>query len=345
MKTKFIAVLLILCFALAGLLAVQWNRASQQKTQIEKLQLQVEAASSHERQASNSVVTLQKENQTLRGKLNVSEMELNNTKLAYAAISQMTNSAEATPNSRLASRDSAKSQPANPMAAMAEMMKNPEMKKAMAQQQRMALDMMYGGLFKELNLSKEDTEKLKDLFIEQQMNAMTQGLELMQNSTNRVELAKKAADDQKIQQEKIKELLGEDKYKQYQDYTSTLGERMMLNQFAAQTDAKPDQINQLLAAMKEEKQNMEINQPIGGLAANNEDFQKLVSPELVEQQLDRQKQINQNVLERARQILNPTQFTKFQDQLKNQEAMMELGAKMARGMFQPAAPGPAPTPQ
>lgn len=197
MKTKFIAVLLILCFALAGLLAVQWNRASQQKTQIEKLQLQVESASSHERQASNSVVTLQKENQTLRGKLNVSEMELNNTKLAYAAISQMTNSAEATPNSRLASRDSAKSQPANPMAAMAEMMKNPEMKKAMAQQQRMALDMMYGGLFKELNLSKEDTEKLKDLFIEQQMNAMTQGLELMQNSTNRVELAKKAADDQK----------------------------------------------------------------------------------------------------------------------------------------------------
>lgn len=120
---------------------------------------------------------------------------------------------------------------------------------------------------------------------------------------------------------------------------------MMLNQFAAQTDAKPDQINQLLAAMKEEKQNMEINQPIGGLAANNEDFQKIVSPELVEKQLDRQKQINQNVLERARQILNPTQFTKFQDQLKNQEAMMELGAKMARGMFQPAAPGPAPTPQ
>jgi ATP phosphoribosyltransferase regulatory subunit HisZ len=153
---------------------------------------------------------------------------------------------------------------------------------------------------------------------------------MMNDSTNRSETMQKLAEERKASQEDIKNLLGDDKFQQYQDFTLTLGDRMMLDQFAKQSDLQPGQTEQLLAAITEEKKNAQINQPVapGSDQITRETEMLNGNTELIQQQIDQQKAVNQNVLDRARQILSPDQLVKFQEHLKNQEAMMEASAKM-----------------
>ena len=115
---------------------------------------------------------------------------------------------------------------------------------------------------------------------------------------------------------------------------------MILDQFAKQSNLQPEQRDQLLAIMKEEKEFAQSNQP-AGLTSNPNDWQKLMaSDEFMEKQIAQQQQINDNILERAREVLTPEQFTKFESQLKSQLAMQQLGLKMARKMISPE-PAPA----
>ena len=58
---------------------------------------------------------------------------------------------------------------------LAKMMADPAMKKMMRQQQAAAMDMMYGPLFKEINLSPDDKEKFKELLLDRQMKAVETG--------------------------------------------------------------------------------------------------------------------------------------------------------------------------
>jgi hypothetical protein len=347
MKTKLWLFFLVLSGALATLLVIREQKGKHQKNLIEQLQLQVERTSGTEREAQRELASIKNENRSLREKLTVADVELNRARLAYKAALELTNSYQA-PRAPSPVREKT-GRGGNPMSAVAEMMKDPEMRKAMAQQQKMMLDTMYGSLFKQLQLTPEQTDKFKDLLVEQQMSSMNSGLTFMDqtNTTERAELGKKMAEEQKQKEAQIQEFLGDEKFQQYKDYMGTMAERMVLDQFAKQTALKPEQMDQLLAAMKEEKENVQINQPISTDFGGNADFQKLAgSDEFIQKQMEQQEQINQNVLERARQILTPEQYTKFESQLKSQLAMQQLGLKMARKMMNPDAgesPNPAPT--
>ena len=50
------------------------------------------------------------------------------------------------------------------------MMRDPEMRKAMEQQQRLGFNLAYGNLFKDLQLTADQEQKLKDLLVEQGMD-------------------------------------------------------------------------------------------------------------------------------------------------------------------------------
>jgi hypothetical protein len=341
MKAKLWVVFFITIAALGSLLFVQRCEIRRQKQFIEMLQLQIESNSGTERAAKNQLETVKKENQTIREKLSSANVELNKTRLALKSAME-TSKAQSVPPMTAAFPEKG-NKTSNPMSALADMLKDPEMKKAMAQQQRGMLDTMYGGLFKELQLTPENTDKLKDLLLDQQMSAMSDGMNVFDqmNSTNRVEIGKKIAEAHKQKEDQIKALLGDEKFQQYKDYTSSMSERMILDQFAKQSELRPEQTEQLLALMKEEKQNAQINQPVAAgfdPADPSNDWQKIIgSNELMEKQLAQQEQINNNVLERAHQILTPEQFTKFEAQLKNQLTMQQLGIKMARKMMNPEA--------
>ncbi len=341
MKAKlWLAVLLLAGITVCLLLILQRREINRQKQLIETLQLQIENSAGVEQRAKSEFENTRKENQALRQRLTTADIELNRERIGFKNALEATNAYRIqTPTSTAAENGS---RPANPLKAIAEMMKDPETKKAMAQQQRAALDMIYGNLFKELQLTPEKTEKLKDLLIEQQMSAMSDGMTMFDetNSTNRAESGKKMAEQQKQKEEQIKALLGAEKFPQYKEYMSTLGERMILDQFAKQSNLQPEQRDQLLAIMKEEKEFAQSNQP-AGLTSNPNDWQKLMaSDEFMEKQIAQQQQINDNILERAREVLTPEQFTKFESQLKSQLAMQQLGLKMARKMISPE-PAPA----
>ena len=93
---------------------------------------------------------------------------------------------------------------------------------------RMGVNMIYGTLLKQLQLPPEQEQRLKDLLLDQQMENMSHAGDLMGAGGDRVEAMKKIGEEQKQRQEQMKELLGDEKYSQFEQYNQTMGERMML---------------------------------------------------------------------------------------------------------------------
>lgn len=327
---------------------VQWDAARKQQVKLEQLQVQVEK-SADSAALKNRLKEVEQDRMKLAGELGATEFELNNARLPPSAAAGGTNA--------LAGRGMQAGLPqgqgnegAGGMGKMlANMMKDPEMRKAMEQQQRMGLDMIYGSLFKHLQLSPEQEKKLKEMLLAQQMDNVSQAGTMFESGTEeRAKVAKELAEKHKKNQEQIKELLGDDKYAQYEDYNQTIGERMMLDQFGKQTEISTEQNDQLLAIMREEKKNAQINRGTDTVDPNR-DWQKLLeSGEAAEQLISQQEEVNSKVMERAAQVLSPAQMEKFAPVLKSQLEMQVAGMKMARQMFGgakgDAAPPPPPPP-
>jgi len=173
--------------------------------------------------------------------------------------------------------------------------------------------------------------------LDQQMENMSHAGDLMGAGGDRAEAMKKIAEEQKVRQGEIKDLLGEEKYAQFEQYSQTMGERMMLEQFGRDAEILPDQKEQLLAIVLEEKKNAQINAG-AQLGSENKDFQNAIaSPELMERLIAQQEQVNARVVERAGNVLSAKQVRKLEPLLKSQLDMQRAGAKMARQMF--ANPG------
>jgi hypothetical protein len=124
--------------------------------------------------------------------------------------------------------------------AIAKMLENPEMKKLIVQQQRAMMDTMYGPLFKDLGLSKEETDRFKELLLSTQMKTVEQSGALFggkQDGESKAEIAKSLGEAAKQNEEDIRAFLGDDRYNQYKDYKETLSERMQLNLFTSRSGA------------------------------------------------------------------------------------------------------------
>src|SRR5262249_21307231 len=150
---------------------------------------------------------------------------------------------------------------------------------------------------------------------------------------NRAEAMQKIAEQQKEREQQMKEVLGDEKFAQLQDYNQTVGERMMLEQFGRDVEVTPEQKEQLLGIVLEEKKNMQINLGAEALNANKDPQSVISSPELMEKMLTQQKQVNERVLERASTVLTADQVRKLGPLLDSQIEMQRAGAKMAQQMF------------
>lgn len=106
---------------------------------------------------------------------------------------------------------------------------SPEMRQFMAMQRQAALDGRYAALFRQLNLSPAQLEKLKALLAQKQATfgevfaaAREQGLNLREN---REQVQKLVQDLQTETDASIQSLLGSTGYQQYQQYEQTLPQR------------------------------------------------------------------------------------------------------------------------
>ncbi|HEY0551065.1 MAG TPA: hypothetical protein VGF13_15780 [Verrucomicrobiae bacterium] len=219
---------------------------------------------------------------------------------------------------------------------LGKMMKDPAMREMMREQQKAMINMMYGGLFKDLKLSPEEKDKLKELLTNSQMKNIesAQGMfgdkeGVTENTTKQIADAKKQTDVE------IKALLGDERFAQYQEYQKNVGERMQLDQLrnqmaGANMPLDDAQAAQMMQIMKDEK--------AASPAPISDDQTKMpkkdsFTAENLEKQMAWMDDYNRRVLDRASQVLTPEQLKQYQSFQEQQASMQKLGLQMAKSMF------------
>jgi len=222
---------------------------------------------------------------------------------------------------------------------ISEMMKNPEMKKMMREQQKLAMDMMYGDLFEGLDLSPEALDKFKDLLADKQMANIELGLPRMLGNldeTETNELKTKLEEQQQKLDDDIMGLLGEAGFQDYQDYNKSISDRMTLGQFKNRLEGsglnplETHQEDELLTMIREEREAFQFSTNFGD--PNNMDMGRFTEENLKNYFAERQ-QLYDKVIERSRMTLSEDQYNEFKSTVENQLQMEKVQMEMAARMF------------
>lgn len=230
----------------------------------------------------------------------------------------------------------------SPMAGIAAMMKAPGMKDMIRAQQKGQMDLTYGSLFKYLQLSDGDLEKFKGVLLDKQMALMDVSLDMMNSATTPEE--RKAATDRikemtNAYDSKIKEFLGDENYAVYQSYEVTQPERMQVNLFKGSLDAggqmTVEQEDNLIQAMHDVRTNFHYS--VTGLEDKQAPDFSQFTPDRITKMLADSAKLQEQYIARAAAILTPAQLEQFKANQKQQQAMQEMGMKMAAKMFGPPA--------
>jgi hypothetical protein len=235
---------------------------------------------------------------------------------------------------------------------LSKMMKDPNMREFMRAQQKMMVTKMYGPMIRDLNLPPDQQQKLNDLLLDQQMQTLERSQEMFKDGKMDLQkLGETAKGQEKENEMAIKDLLGAEKYAEFEDYKKTMAERMQLDQFKEQlqgTDSplREDQSKQILAVIKEERDH---TPPVFDTSSPErmKDVGTLFQEGQMERQIEWQEQLNRRVQERLASVLTPEQLKAYTGLQEQQLSMQKFGMKMAREMFGKGAtpdPGPPPAP-
>jgi hypothetical protein len=254
---------------------------------------------------------------------------------AQAAAQATTNAAAAAPNGEKTDK--------NPLGQLvSKMMADPEMKKFIQDQQRVMMDTMYGPMFKKMGLTPEETDKLKEFMLENQMKATEKATALMGSgaTTNRAEAMMAINADQKAFDAQLKEMLGDARYAEYKDYQQTVSERTQLNLFRQQNAGanalNDQQAEQLLQIMSEEKKAAAASGLLAPSSGRDQaNLEAMLSDNGADKLMQSQETLNQRVYERAKTVLASEQLDSFNRFQSNQLQTMRMGVNMARKMFVP----------
>ena len=140
---------------------------------------------------------------------------------------------------------------------MESLMKDPDFMKMVAEQQAQMLKTQYAPLLKQLSLGPDQRDAFYKLLSDNATNALAQGLAMMTGAKD-PDAASKAADAEKNMQEQMRLLLGDSGYAQYQDFQTSLPDRMMFEQMKTSFADDPlnaDQQQRLLQLMIAERKN------------------------------------------------------------------------------------------
>jgi hypothetical protein len=221
---------------------------------------------------------------------------------------------------------------------MGEMLKNPEMRQMLRDNLGPQLNMMYGDLFDKLFLDEPQLARFKGLLTDMQM----------------LEIEKMFGEDKEdtgmdVEREEItgemEELLGDDRYRQYEDYQNNLAEMMALSQYKKRLTSKDVepladyQEVQLLSAIKEEKQNFQFATTF---ADNKNMDMTRFTQENIDKYFEEKDELTARILDRSRDILTEEQFVEYKSSMESQIKMERMGMEMAVKMYGPKSE-PAPT--
>ena len=330
MKNLIIAVLLITTLGFGALALKQQHQQKQAQSTIATLQENIADVESQ---------LEQEQKQTSRLKNNLVETRTE----SVVKSSEVANLKEALTNETQAAASAATSNAPSPMA---QMFKSKDMRNLIRTQQKMVMgpliEKSYGSLFNSLSLKPEQTAALKELMVKKSMVDAEMGVSLMAGDTDadkRKEMVKQAKDEKEGIDDQIKQFLGEDNFTQFQAYEKTVPERMAVNTFKDQQASgpgslTPDQEDQLVKAMSEERQNFKFSTDFYDKSKiDYNDLASMFTEEKINQFEQEQNQLNQQYLARAQSILSAEQLSPFEKFLSNQGEMQRAGMKVAIQMF------------
>jgi hypothetical protein len=217
---------------------------------------------------------------------------------------------------------------------LGKMMEDPKMQDAMRAQQKVVLNMIYGSLFEQLNLPEPDATRLRELLVDRQMLGIRFMAEARTNPKDAAALMKQAREDSNAA---LNELLGDDAYKTYKEYESTLAERALVGQFrqslgnSLENRLTVEQEESLVALMATKREEL-------GLPNQQEREEAFFAgggadaAAVMERYLENQGKVNAAVAAEAGDILTETQLKQFTEFQNGQLEMQKLGIQMMKNM-------------
>jgi len=298
----------------AIIIALQAHYVSIQQQAVQQLQAQVaqDAATSRAQQAQ--IARLQEQNAF-------------NTRTIESGARDVA-TARARASSALAAKEAAAAAAGKKGNPLAEMFKDPELLDIMRGQLTSTTKSQYAPLVKQLNLSPEQADKFYQILIDRGMK----GFDALQ--TGDISAAASKTTDADLQS-----LLGDAGYAQFNDFTQNMASQSMLSLMTkdfADNPLSDTQQQQLLQAMKTASQAATVNSPPDLSQTNPSD--KLAT--IMGQQMQRQDQVNQDVLQQASAFLSPDQLQSLATSQSNMVALQKVSLTMAQKMFTKAPAGP-----
>jgi len=275
------------------------------KSQQETKQLTLKLADSEKKQK-----ILQTESEELRSRIK-----------EYAAAAAPEQNADAAPSPTPSSETKA-----DFSGMLKKMMADPEMKKAMAQQQMSFMRQYYNDFIKQAGLTPQEADKLFEILSKKQEAAMDAGTKILQDGV-------KGATPPKDYQDELKALLGDQRASQFKNYEKSLPDRITLGQINQQLSSSGAQLNDaqtnsLLQIYSEER----ANSPAPNFKPNPANPTNFSEAEM-EQYFQQQADLNRRINLRANSILTPQQMEKMQAAQKQMLDMQKMGMKMAGEMM------------
>jgi hypothetical protein len=224
------------------------------------------------------------------------------------------------------------------------MLKDPKMKDMIKASQKLYIgpmvDKSYGAFVQQMNLSSEQAAGLKDLLQKKMLVATDMGTSMLDSSLDaaqRAELTKQIKTETDAYDAQIKDFLGEQNYKSFQDYEKTVPDRMVVDQFSTQlgdsATLTSDQQSQLIQAMSDERNNFKWTVNFNDQKSSGGDLATMFTDENISRFAQEQEQFDQQFLTRAQTILGPDQLKAFEQFKKSQRDMQIAGMKIAAKMF------------
>jgi hypothetical protein len=340
MKNIALVVLSIATAVFASLYLSQTGKVIKAETATETLHQQVnELATTMEEQGKKSE-ELRAEVEQVRKEAAAKEREI----VQLRAASTNSGRVAMAPTSGSAPKEGAK--PENPFSAFSKIFDDPEMKEAIALQQKAALgsmlDKTYGKLFTDLRLSPEQTTALKEMLLNKQMAGAEMGMSMLSEGmdlSKSEELGQKVKAASDAADAEIKAFLGDEKFAQLKEYEKTSADRMALSGFKDQLSANaalsPEQEQQLIEVMTKARQEFKFTTDFSNKSSVPGDFTAMFNEENVNRFIQEMDQLNQNFVSHSQNILTPDQLVSFQKYLNNQQALQKVGMQMGAKMFAP----------
>jgi hypothetical protein len=228
---------------------------------------------------------------------------------------------------------------------LAGLFKDPEMREMIKQQQKAfmgpMIDKNYAALFKQLNLTPEQTAQVKELLEQKMLVAADMGMSMLDGSADasaRKELAQKIKEETDARNDDLKALLGEDNYKSLETYEKSLPDRMSIGQFTDQNAGSAlaldgAQEQQLIDAMSATRSGFTWSTDYNNQNPTDGNFAELFNEDRMNRHFEEQAQYNQLVLDRAKAFMRAEQLTAFEKFLETQRNMQIAAMKMAAKMF------------